>query len=45
MLYSIICDAVTMLLDGEGKENEIDNTYFMKLFSVIEDYDLEKYEL
>lgn len=45
MLYSIICDVVTMLLDGEGKENEIDNTYFMKLFSVIEDYDLEKYEL
>ncbi|MCD7117700.1 helix-turn-helix domain-containing protein [Limosilactobacillus albertensis] len=44
MLYSIICDAVIMLLDGEGKECELDNTYFMKLFSIIEDYDLKKYD-
>lgn len=44
ILHSIICGALTMLLDGEGKENEMDNEYFMKLFSVIEDYDYKKYE-
>ncbi len=39
MLNSIVYSAVRMLLDGAGKENKLDQQYFMKLFGIIEDYE------
>ena len=39
MLNSIVYSAVRMLLYGAGKENKLDQQYFMKLFGIIEDYE------